>query len=512
MEPFKIGRYQVTAEIGLGGMSTVYRAYDSTFERDVAIKVLSREFLHDPTFRSRFIREAKIIAALEHAAIVPVHDFGEEDGQPYLVMRLMAGGSLQERIRAGRISLAETVRIINRIGPALDEAHRKGVIHRDLKPANILFDLHNEPFLADFGIARLMTGPTLTSQYATVGTPAYMSPEQGRGDPDVDGQSDIYSLGSILFEMLSGRVPYEAETPTGQIIKHITDPVPNILALCADLPPGCQALINRAMAKKKTDRFTTVAEMAQMLDAISQGNTLPSLPKLAVESAPPTAVLPPPPPAHFSFLQFFKRFPVWLWILIGILSLLACLSTIRLAGILVLFQKPAPTPTYTAAAPSSTPWVTDRVVPSFTSTLEPSPSATPTSSPTASPTVTRVFTISPTPEPSYTPTPFVAVVKVDVANVRAGPGFIFLAFTQFNRDTALQVIGRNTDGTWLLIQLPDQAKTGWIYIDTVTVGFDIMLLPEVEAPPTPTPALAEATPAPTRRSGPTKTPTRGPYP
>ena len=126
MEPYKIGRYLVTAEIGRGGMATVYRAHDSNFDRDVAVKVLPHEFLHDPTFQARFYREAKIIGSLEHVAIVPVHDFGEENGQPYLVMRLMTGGSLEDKIRAGRISLAETERIVTRIALALDVAHAKG--------------------------------------------------------------------------------------------------------------------------------------------------------------------------------------------------------------------------------------------------------------------------------------------------------------------------------------------------------------------------------------------------
>src|SRR5574341_756277 len=156
MAVHKIDRYEVQAELGRGGMATVYRAYDPRFKRTVAVKVLPREFLHDPNFRARFEREAETIAKLEHAAIVPVYDYGEQDGQPYLVMRYMTGGSLAERLRNRPLSLAEAARILGQLAPALDKAHSKGVIHRDLKPANILFDDAGNPHLSDFGIARLV--------------------------------------------------------------------------------------------------------------------------------------------------------------------------------------------------------------------------------------------------------------------------------------------------------------------------------------------------------------------
>ncbi|MBI5715884.1 MAG: serine/threonine protein kinase, partial [Chloroflexi bacterium] len=154
-----IGRYEVKSELGRGGMATVYHAYDPRFKRDVAIKVLPREFLHDPSFRARFEREAQTIAALEHAAIVPVYDFGEQSGVPYFVMRLMPGGSLADHLKQkGSLTLPEVSRIFNRLAPALDHAHAKGVIHRDLKPGNILFDQNNDSYLSDFGIAKLTQG------------------------------------------------------------------------------------------------------------------------------------------------------------------------------------------------------------------------------------------------------------------------------------------------------------------------------------------------------------------
>ena len=221
--PQQIGRYEIRAELGRGGMATVYRAYDPRFTREVAIKVLPREFLHDTQFRARFEREARTIATLEHPAIVPVYDFGEEDKQPYIVMRLMTGGSLADRLSHSPLSLLESARIFNRLTPALDRAHSKGVIHRDLKPGNILFDDDNNPYISDFGIAKITeAGTVYTHSGGIVGTPAYMSPEQARGDRDIDSRSDIYALGAILYEMLTGRLPYEADTPMGLAVKHIT--------------------------------------------------------------------------------------------------------------------------------------------------------------------------------------------------------------------------------------------------------------------------------------------------
>ena len=169
-----IGRYEIKRELGRGGMSTVFHANDPRFKRDVAIKVLPREFLHDPLFRARFEREAETIAALEHPGIVPVYDFGEDDGQLYLVMRYMGGGSLSDRLEKGPLSLTRTVSILQRIAPALDKAHGLGVVHRDLKSANILFDEDDNGFLSDFGIAKLTeTSFGLTGTGSMIGTPAF---------------------------------------------------------------------------------------------------------------------------------------------------------------------------------------------------------------------------------------------------------------------------------------------------------------------------------------------------
>jgi len=269
MQPEKIGRYEIKSELGRGGMATVYRGYDPRFEREVAVKVLPPELLHsDPQFRVRFEREAKIIAQLEHPSIVPVYDVGEENNQPYFVMRYMNGGSLSERIKAGIFSVEEAVKILERIAPGLDEAHSKGFVHRDLKPSNILFDSKGSPYIADFGIAKITMGQsgTMTGS-GIIGTPAYMAPEQATGD-QVDGRADIYAVGIILFEMLTGKQPYEADTPMAVAIKHVTDPVPRILTVNPNLPADTDLIIMKAMAKNRDERFETAVELVETLKAL----------------------------------------------------------------------------------------------------------------------------------------------------------------------------------------------------------------------------------------------------
>jgi Protein kinase domain len=272
MQPEKIGRYEIKSELGRGGMATVYHGWDPLFEREVAVKVLPRELLHsDPQFKLRFEREAKIIASLEHPSIVPVYDVGEDDGQPYFVMRYMNGGSLSERIKAKVMTVDEAVKILAQLAPGMDEAHSKGIIHRDLKPSNILFDNKSIPYISDFGIAKLSQAQSgsMTGS-AIIGTPAYMAPEQAQGT-GVDGRTDIYAVGIILFEMLTGKQPYEADTPMAVAFKHITDPVPDILASNPNLPGDVGDVIQTAMAKDKEERFATAADLVESLRTVAAG-------------------------------------------------------------------------------------------------------------------------------------------------------------------------------------------------------------------------------------------------
>lgn len=302
MSNLTIGRYQLKEEIGRGGMAVVYHGYDPRFKREVAIKVMTLDFMGDTVLRARFEREAQTIAALEHPAIVPVYDFGEEQGRPYLVMRLMNGGTLADQLRKGPLSIAETTKILQRIGAALERAHQKGIIHRDLKPSNIMYDEYGDAFLGDFGIARLTeTAVTLTGD-SVVGTPAYMSPEQVNGDKELDGRSDIYALGVICFEMLTGQRPFQADTAARLMMKHLLEPIPDIRQFKPDLPPGVTTVIARTMAKTPDERFATASELSATLIQVMQGAAAPpplppTLPTPSPDSAAATVVEPAPTPS-----------------------------------------------------------------------------------------------------------------------------------------------------------------------------------------------------------------------
>lgn len=273
MAPQKIGRYEVKSELGRGGMATVFLAEDPLIGREIAVKVLPREFLHDPSFRGRFQREARTVAMLEHPAIVPIYDFGEQDGQPYLVMRVMKGGTLGDRIKDGPLAPKEAAEILRRLGSALDHAHSRGVVHRDLKPGNILFDETGNAFLSDFGIVKLAQSTATLTGESIVGTPAYMSPEQVHGDKEIDGRSDIYTLGVILFQMLTGQMPYHADTPAKLMMAHVLNPVPRVLDVRPDLPAAANDVLAKALAKSPDERFSTAAELTNALEDTLQGRS-----------------------------------------------------------------------------------------------------------------------------------------------------------------------------------------------------------------------------------------------
>ncbi len=349
-EPLHIGRYEIRAELGRGGMAVVYRGFDPQTQREVAIKVLPPQFLNDPDFRTRFEREAHTVARLEHSAIVPLYDYGEDRGQLYFVMRLMPGGSLADRLQHGPLPVDEVSRIITHLAPALDEAHAHGVVHRDLKPGNILFDNRGDPYVSDFGIAKIRESSSTFSTSGVIGTPAYMSPEQARGERDLTGRSDIYALGTILFEMLTGKLPYEADTPMGLALRHIMEPVPRILEVKPDLPAGCNTIIERAMAKETSARYVTVAEMAGALASVQHGET-PTL-KSKREHRPPTVRAVPPstralPGKPATRPDRSRRgTPMWVWALLGGAALLVVfITTAIIVGALIIPATIAASPT-----------------------------------------------------------------------------------------------------------------------------------------------------------------------
>lgn len=255
----QLGQFEILDEIGRGGMATVYRARQKSVNRTVAIKVLPRALLHDPSFYERFTREVDVIAHLEHPHILPIYDYGEADGIPYIAMRYLAGGSMAQLIRRGLPPIESLIRPMTQIAQALDYAHQQGIIHRDLKPGNILLDENGNAYLTDFGIARVINS-NLTGS-AIIGTPAYMSPEQANGLP-LDARSDVYALGIVLFEMITGREPFEAETPVALLLKHINEPMPSPRLHRAGVPSAVERVIYRATAKTPEDRFSSAGELA----------------------------------------------------------------------------------------------------------------------------------------------------------------------------------------------------------------------------------------------------------
>ena len=376
-----IDHFEIRSELGRGGMATVFLGYDPRFDREVAIKVLPKEFLHDKKFRARFEREAKVIAQLEHPAIVPVYDYGEVDGQPYLVMRYMQGGSLDDRLEKGPMQVGEILNIIERIASALSEAHSQGIIHRDLKPGNIMFDHQNNAYLGDFGIAKLKEATVSFTGSAIIGTPAYMSPEQVHGDKEIDGRSDVYALGIILFEMLTGQKPYKADTPAKLLMAHLLDPVPRVLEAKGDLPPGVDTVTSRALAKEPEQRYSLATDMSKALRIAitSNGHGEPT------EKVSPGEQLPEPTVTKKVKIEDDKgkgSLP-WKWIITGIIIL----GLIFGGGPLIkqgqtgegpLAFLAAETPIPTNVPPADTP------IPTQAPTL--APTSPPTSPPTQPPT------------------------------------------------------------------------------------------------------------------------------
>jgi len=270
-------QYSLEGEIGRGGMSVVYKARDLRLNRPVAIKVLPPDLAHDSAIRARFTREAQTAAQLAHAHIVPIYDVGEREGLAYFVMAMLTGGNLGTLLaHEPRLPIEEARRVLREVADALDYAHQRGVIHRDIKPDNILIDRESgRALVTDFGIAWAMEAASrLTVTGIAVGTPTYMSPEQAVGERALDGRSDIYSLGVVAYQMLTGRVPFTASNSMALLLKHVTERPRSITELRPETPAAMTEAIERALLKSPEDRWPTAGTLR---DALSQdARPLPS--------------------------------------------------------------------------------------------------------------------------------------------------------------------------------------------------------------------------------------------
>ncbi len=258
-----VGAYEIVEKLGKGGMATVYKAYHAALDRHVAIKVLHATFKDDESFLRRFSREAKVVARLEHTHIVPVYDFAEHDGYPYLVMRYIEGETLKDRMSQGTLPKSEVVRIATAVADALDYAHQQGVLHRDIKPSNILLTKGSGVYITDFGLARItQAGESTLSQDMIMGTPQYISPEQAKGEQEIDGRTDVYSFGIVLYELITGRVPFQSDTSYAIIHAQIFDPPPLPSELNAKVGPELETVLLKALSKAPADRYQTAGELA----------------------------------------------------------------------------------------------------------------------------------------------------------------------------------------------------------------------------------------------------------
>jgi uncharacterized protein YraI len=490
----KLGKYLVQSEIGRGGMGVVYRGYDPALDRLVAIKVLPPALLNDAQFVQRFHQEAVLAARLQHPGIVPIHDVGEQAGIHYIVMQYLEGTTLEDWLaRQGPLAPAQAKPILRQLAEALDFAHGRGVIHRDVKPANVMISPEGRATLMDFGLVRAAEGTSLTRTGMVMGTPEYMSPEQALGE-EVDGRSDIYSLGIMLYKMLSGKVPFARTTPYAITYAHIHEPPPPLRESRPDLPAALELVVNKALAKRREDRYPRARLLADDFDAAAAGKAVGAG---AAARAAPAGVGPAPartstPGARTAAAGAGP--PRWVAWVAGALVLLIAVAVItRLAsrgadeaagrttsrapaastveqGALNT-ETTAPTGTIAAVAGGTTP---------ATETAPSGGAVTRTLSPTAIP--RREATASPTAAPVRGSGPSFGVRQgLDAVNVRSGPGTAYAKVGELKPGQQYPVTGKNAAGDWL--QFSFNGQPAWISTGVVAAGGDLAAAPVVSVAP-----------------------------
>jgi serine/threonine protein kinase/Tol biopolymer transport system component len=422
--PEKFGKYKIIEEVGRGGFADVYKAIDTTLDRTVALKFLEPRLLLEPTFVERFQREAKLAANLKHPNIVFIHEFGWEAGTVYMAMEFLEGQPLKEVIlEEGALHPKRIVNIVGQVASALDYAHGRGLVHRDIKPSNIMVGADDHVTVMDFGIAKAATLTALTTTGRIFGTPEYMSPEQAEGEGELDARSDVYSLGVVVYKMFTGKVPFSGTTPLSIMRGHADKPPPRPSEINPDVPPAVEAVLLKALAKKREERYQSAGEMAAAL-------------KQAVSGAVAEPV-PAPPPAEPA-----RPALPWKWVagigaaVVVVVGLLIALARgggpstptpePPTAAAVARATTPAPTvaptvtpipPTDTPVPPTSTPTPPTNTLlpPTFTSTPTP---VLPTATPSPSPTSIAVVAL---PTPTSTSTPTLTATATPIATPTAAP-------------------------------------------------------------------------------------------
>jgi len=394
-----IGPYRIVEQLGQGGMATVFKAYHASLDRYVALKALHPAFNTDASFASRFQREARVVARLEHPNIVPVYDFAEHETRPYLVMKFIEGDTLKARMDQGPLTAEEIAKIVEAVGSALAYAHKQGVLHRDVKPSNVLLANDGSIYLADFGLARMaQSGESTLSSDMVMGTPQYISPEQAMGKADLDARTDLYSFGVMLYELVVGRVPFNADTPFAIIHDHIYSPLPLPRKVKPDIPEQVERVLLKVLAKERSDRFDDASQLvtafqeawneagvpmqgtfirvSQAIRPVEKTDRPPQLasPAAAVAASGPAQSAAPAKVAESGLPSKETRSP-WIWVSAG-LAILLCLGMFAFARnnrLLASIRSRNNTPSVTMIPPSgNNPSPT--LIPTFMDTPLPPPS------------------------------------------------------------------------------------------------------------------------------------------